>query len=154
MRKVVCTNFGPPSSRLVQEVDKPTPQPDGVVLDVAAAGVNFLDALIVSGKYQVRPPLPFTPGGEVAGAVAAVGDAVAGWAIGDRAVAMVGAGGSAERVAVPAARLLAVPSNSGLAQAACCIRPPEPSTYPLEQAGAALTAMLGRATTGKVALVI
>src|SRR5580704_2999590 len=88
MRKVVCTEFGPPSSLLVQEVDKPTAKADGVVLAVQAAGVNFVDALIVSGKYQVRPKVPFTPGGEVAGTIVAMDDAVQGWAVGDQAVAM------------------------------------------------------------------
>jgi NADPH2:quinone reductase len=93
-----------------------------VVLAVQAAGVNFVDALIVSGKYQVRPSLPFTPGWEVAGTILAVGDAVQGWAAGDHAVAMVGTGGFAEQVAVAASRLFRVPPHLGLAQAACCIQ--------------------------------
>jgi NADPH:quinone reductase len=122
MRKVVCMQFGPPGSLVVQEVDKPVPRPGGVVLQVAAAGVNFVDALIVSGKYQLKPALPFTPGSEVGGTVVAVGDGVHGWRIGDRAVAMIGSGGFAEQVAVPAARLLAVTPELSLAQAACSIQ--------------------------------
>jgi NADPH2:quinone reductase len=122
MRKVVCTQFGPPTSLLVQDADTPTARPDGVVLAVQAAGVNFVDALIVSGKYQVRPSLPFTPGGEVAGTIVAVGDAVQGWAAGDHAVAMVGSGGFADQVAVAAPRLFHVPPHLDLARAACCIQ--------------------------------
>ena len=122
MRKVVCTQFGPPSSLVVQDVDGPKPLPGGVVLQVEAAGVNFVDALIVSGKYQVKPALPFTPGGEVAGTVVAVGDGVQTCQVGDRAVAMVGAGGFAEQVAVPAARLFEVPPGLSMAQAASCIQ--------------------------------
>jgi NADPH2:quinone reductase len=122
MRKVVCTQFGPPTSLVVQDTDTPTARPDEVVLAVQAAGVNFVDALIVSGKYQVRPNLPFTPGGEVAGTIVAVGDAVQGWAAGDQAVAAVGRGGFAEQVAVAAPRLFHVPPHLDLAQAACCIQ--------------------------------
>lgn len=122
MRKVVCTQFGPPGSLLVQEVDKPAPRPGGVVLLVSAAGVNFVDALIVSGKYQIKPALPFTPGSEVGGTVVATGEGVQGWQVGDRAVAMLGAGGFAEQVAVPAARLLALPPGLSLARATCCIQ--------------------------------
>jgi len=122
MRKIVCHQFGPPASLLLDDVEAPVPGPGDVVLDVHAAGVNYVDALLVSGRYQLKPPLPFTPGSDVAGSVAAVGEGVDGWAVGDHAVAMAGLGGFAERVVLPASMLFRVPSNLDLARAAACIQ--------------------------------
>ncbi len=122
MRQVICTQFGPPGSLRVEDVEEPTPAAGEVVLDVAAAGVNFVDALIVTGGYQVTPPLPFVPGSEVAGTILAAGEGVAGWARGDHAVAMVGFGGFAERVTARPAQLFPVPAGLSLSQAASCIQ--------------------------------
>ena len=122
MRKIVCHQFGPPASLLLDDVEAPVPGPGDVVLDVHAAGVNYVDALLVSGRYQLKPPLPFTPGSDVAGSVAAVGEGVDGWAVGDHAVAMAGLGGFAERLVLPASMLFRVPSNLDLARAAACIQ--------------------------------
>jgi len=79
------------------------------VVDVEAAGVNFVDGLFVAGKYQIKPPLPFTPGSEIAGRVAAIGDEVRGWTIGQRVMATTGLGGFASQVMVPAASLVSLP---------------------------------------------
>jgi NADPH2:quinone reductase len=146
MRKVVCTAFGAPSSLVVHEVEEPAPGPGGVVLQVGAAGVNFVDALIVSGKYQLKPALPFTPGSEVAGTIVRLGDGVSGWAVGDRAVALVGAGGFADQVATPASRLFAVPPGLGLAQAACCVQSYTTMLYAYRHRGSV--------TSGQVVLVL
>ena len=67
MRAVVCRELGPPSSLVVAEVDPPEVRPGGVIVDVEAAGVNYVDALFVQGRYQIKPALPFTPGSEIAG---------------------------------------------------------------------------------------
>jgi NADPH2:quinone reductase len=80
-----------------------------VVVDVEAAGVNFVDGLFVAGKYQIKPPLPFTPGSEIAGRVVAIGDEVRGWTIGQRVMATTGLGGFASQVMVPAASLVSLP---------------------------------------------
>ena len=89
-----------------------------MVVDVEAAGVNYVDALFVQGRYQIKPPLPFVPGSEIAGTVAAVGEGVTELAVGDRVLAMCGLGGFAEQVAVAAASATAVPPGLDLARAA------------------------------------
>lgn len=91
------------------EVVPPAPGAGEVLLRVHACGLNFADTLMVAGKYQVKPPLPFSPGVEVAGVVEALGPGVAGPAVGTRVAAYAGHGGLAERVVVPAARCAAVP---------------------------------------------
>jgi len=118
MRAVVCRELGPPSSLEVAEVDPPEVRAGGVIVDVEAAGVNYVDALFVQGKYQIKPPLPFTPGSEVAGTVSAVGDGVKGVAVGDRVLVSCGLGGFAEQVGVAASALTSVPAALDAARAA------------------------------------
>jgi NADPH:quinone reductase len=101
MRAVRCHELIGPSGLRVDEVDDPTPGPGQILIDVQAAGVNFPDVLITQGKYQFKPALPFSPGGEVAGVVSAVGTGVTTLAIGDRVAATVLYGGYAEKLAVP-----------------------------------------------------
>ena len=67
MKALLCTELGPPSKLSIEEIDDPQPGPGEVVIDVEAAGLNFPDTLIIEGRYQVQPPLPFSPGGEAAG---------------------------------------------------------------------------------------
>ena len=101
MRAVLCTEFGPPESLVVREVDDPVPGAGQVVVDMHACGVNFPDYLMIQDKYQFKPELPFSPGGEISGVVSAVGPDVDRLAVGDRVVCSVGWGGMAERVARP-----------------------------------------------------
>lgn len=96
----------------IAEHPDPSPTQGMVVVDVEAAGVNYVDALFVQGKYQIKPPLPFVPGSEVAGTISAVGDGVDAALIGTRVVTMCGLGGFADKVVVPA--LGAVPIPDGL----------------------------------------
>jgi NADPH2:quinone reductase len=109
MRAVVCQELGPPS--LLRIEDRPDPQPDpaAVVVAVEAAGVNFVDGLFIAGQYQIKPPLPFTPGSEVAGRISAIGDEVTGFAVGQRVMATTGLGGFASHVVVPALALVTLP---------------------------------------------
>lgn len=118
MRAVLCEAFGPPESLVVGEVDAPTPGPDQVLVDVSACAVNFPDVLMIQGLYQFKPPFPFSPGSEVAGVVSAVGDDVRGMAIGDRVFAPTGWGGMAEKVAIAASQVMAVPEGIDLVSAA------------------------------------
>jgi len=111
MRAVLCKEFGPPESLVLEEVDDPVPSAGQVVLDVEACAVNFPDVLIIQDQYQFKPPLPFSPGAEVAGTVSALGDGVDGLAIGDRVFASTGWGGLAEKIAVGAGTCLAVPEG-------------------------------------------
>jgi NADPH2:quinone reductase len=111
MRAVVCNELGPPSTLSIEERPDPTPAPSGVVVAVEAAGVNSVDGLFVAGRYQIKPPLPFVPGNEVAGTIAAVGAEVEGWSVGDRVLASVGLGGFASAVAARTAALARVPDR-------------------------------------------
>lgn len=122
MRRVVCTSFAPLDQLVVEEVPDPEPGPGQVVVAVEAAGVNFVDALLVQGLYQIRPPLPFTPGMEFAGTVAALGDGVEGVAVGDRVLATGFAGGYATHAVVPAVALSPIPAGLGAAPAAALVQ--------------------------------
>ncbi len=73
MKAVLCKEYGPPESLVVEDVDPPAIHDDGVRIRVHAAGVNFPDVLMIKGEYQFKPPFPFSPGGEVAGEVTEVG---------------------------------------------------------------------------------
>ncbi|MEL6337484.1 MAG: NADPH:quinone oxidoreductase family protein [Pseudomonadota bacterium] len=93
----------------LDEVPVPTPGPGEVLIEVAACGVNFADTLMVRGQYQEKPAIPFAPGLEVAGTVAALGAGVEGPPVGTRVAALPGAGGFAEAVCAPAATCVAIP---------------------------------------------
>jgi len=122
MRAIVCNEFGPLDALVVEE--RPTPEPgEGmVVIDVVAAGVNFVDGLICQGKYQLKPPTPFVPGSEVAGVVSAVGPGVTDRTAGDRVLVFCGFGGFASQVVAPALSLVTVPDAISLAQAAALLQ--------------------------------
>jgi len=122
MRAVVCPELGPLDTLVIE--DRPPPQPDEgrVVVDIRAAGVNFVDGLIAQGRYQLKPPTPFVPGSEIAGVISAVGPGVAGVAVGDRVIAFVGFGGFAEQVVVPALSLVAMPDSLGFGPGAALIQ--------------------------------
>jgi len=122
MRAVVCTESGPLETLVIEERSTPDPGEGMVVVDVAAAGVNFVDGLICMGKYQLKPPTPFVPGSEVAGVISAVGPGVAGWSTGDRVLVFCGIGGFAGQVVVPALSLVTVPDNLDLAAAAALMQ--------------------------------
>jgi len=122
MRRIVCPELGPPDVLVVEDGPALEPGPGRVVVDVAAAGVNYVDALFVAGQYQIKPPLPFVPGSEVAGTVAAIGEGVEGVAVGDRVVAMPGLGGYAEQVDLSPRQLAAVPDGLTLPAAAAFIQ--------------------------------
>ena len=69
MKAVLCKEFGPPEKLVLEEMPTPQPKPGEVLLEVHACGVNFPDVLMIQDKYQFKPPLPFSPGGEVSGVV-------------------------------------------------------------------------------------
>jgi NADPH2:quinone reductase len=122
MHAVVCNEFGPLDTLVVEERPAPEPGEGMVVVDVAAAGVNFVDGLLCQGRYQLKPPTPFVPGSEVAGVVSALGPGVDGWSVGDRVLVFCGFGGFAGQVVAPALSLVAVPDTIDLAQAAALIQ--------------------------------
>ena len=97
MRALVCREYGPPESLVIEEHDDPVPGPDQVCIDVAAAGINFPDVLSIAGEYQVKTPTPFVPGNEAAGIVAAVGEGVTRYAVGDKVIVNCTGGAFAEK---------------------------------------------------------
>jgi NADPH2:quinone reductase len=106
MKAVLCKEFGPPESLVIEEIESPKPKKGQVVISVKACGVNFPDTLIIQGKYQFKPPMPFSPGSDVSGIVKEVGEGVNGFQAGDRVIAFTGWGGFAQEVATEAARLI------------------------------------------------
>ncbi|MFZ5608312.1 MAG: NADPH:quinone oxidoreductase family protein [Pseudomonadota bacterium] len=136
MKAVVCKELGPPEKLAVMEVPTPQPAKGQVRIKVAACGVNYPDALIIEGKYQFRPDPPFTPGGEVAGTIDALGEGVGDWRIGQRVLALCGHGGFAEAVCVPAAQVAAIPKAMPFDEAAGFIMTYGTSHHALKQRAA------------------
>lgn len=118
MRAIVARRIGAPEHLAVEDRPAPAPGPGEVAVDIAAAAVNFPDLLVVEGKYQIIPPLPFCPGKEGAGTVAALGEGVDGLACGDRVMVQAEWGVFQERAIVPRALCFPVPDGVGLDQAA------------------------------------
>jgi len=118
MKAVLCKQFGPPESLVVEEVAEPVAGKGQVVVAVKAASVNFPDVLIIQNKYQVKPPLPFSPGSEMAGVVKSLGEGVTGVKLGDRVIAFSAYGAFAEQAAVEAARLIPIPEGMDFVTAA------------------------------------
>lgn len=129
MRAVVCHQFGPVDQLTVDDLPSPPCGPGAIRIRVTASGVNFVDGLFVEGRYQVKPPLPFVPGGEIAGVVSELGEGVGaaagssrGLAVGDRVLASVGLGGFADEVVVPASQAVLVPGALSDGQAATFVQ--------------------------------
>ena len=111
MRALLCKELGPPDRLVVETVPDPVPGPTDAVVRVHAAGVNFPDALLIEGKYQVRPELPFSPGGECSGIVEKVGADVRHILPGARVLAFTQYGAFAEQVKVDARALIPMPAD-------------------------------------------
>src|SRR5712664_1489906 len=118
MKAMIATQWGEPSEMQYAEVADPTPGPGQVLIDVKAIGCNFPDILIVQGKYQMKPPLPFSPGLEVAGVVLAVGADVTRLRPGQRVFAMIELGAYAERAVADGTRVFAIPDAMSFEEAA------------------------------------
>lgn len=118
MTALLCEAHGPPEDLVLRTVPLPEPGPGEVLIRIHAAGLNFPDSLIIFDKYQFKPALPFSPGGELAGTIAAVGEGVTGFAIGDRVSALTNWGAFAEYVVAKADRTTAVPAGVDLDDAA------------------------------------
>lgn len=136
MKAVVCKQFGPPRRLVVEELPAPRLKPGQVRIEVHAAGVNFPDVLIIQDKYQFKPPLPFTPGGEVAGVVRELGEDVSGLAVGTRVLASTGWGGFAEEIAVDASRVVAIPDAMDFPTASALLMTYGTSHYALKDRAA------------------
>lgn len=111
MKAVLCKTLGGPESLVLEDIADPVAGPGEVVIKVTAAALNFFDTLVTRGKYQKKPPLPFSPSGEVAGVVESVGPDVIALQPGQRVAAYVSWGGAREKVLVPAEAVIPVPEN-------------------------------------------
>jgi NADPH2:quinone reductase len=118
MKALLCKAWGGPETLVLEDLPSPRPGPGEVVIDVKAAGVNFPDVLIIQNKYQVKPPLPFAPGAELAGVIKEIGAGVTGFAPGDRVIAMTTWGAFAEECVARVEQLIRMPAGLDFATAA------------------------------------
>ncbi|WP_349368898.1 NADPH:quinone oxidoreductase family protein [Salinarimonas sp.] len=118
MKAILCERLGPPESLVLADVPVPEPGPGEALVRVRAAALNFFDTLIIEGRYQFAPDLPFSPAGELCGEIAGLGPGVSGWREGQRVLAYLGWGAARDYVVVPAERLVAVPDALEDARAA------------------------------------
>jgi NADPH:quinone reductase len=118
MRAVVVREFGSLDAAALAEMPDPVPGPDQVLINIEATAANFVDLLVIGGKYQFLPPRPFVPGKLPAGTVAAVGANVQSLKAGDRVLSLAEEGGYAEKVAVPAAQCYRLPDSMSFVDAA------------------------------------
>src|SRR6478609_4960146 len=118
MKALLCEHHGPAEDLVIRDLPEPSPGPGQVVVAVKAAALNFFDTLIIKGRYQTRPAFPFSPSAECAGTIAAIGEGVTGWQLGERVAAWLGYGAAGEKVVVPAEALIRVPERLDDAQAA------------------------------------
>ena len=136
MKAVLCKAFGPADTLVVEDVSSPEIKKNEVLLDVHAAGINFPDTLIIEGKYQFKPPFPFSPGGEASGVISAVGEKVSHLKVGDRVMALTGWGSCAEQIAVPAYNILPMPDAMDFTTAAAFSMTYGTAMHALKQRGA------------------
>ena len=118
MKALICPSLGPAENLMVVEVEPPSAGDGEAVVEVAYAGLNFFDTLIIEGKYQIKPTPPFSPGGEFSGRVIALGPGTRGFAIGDKVMGFCGYGAARERIAITANRLARIPEGLALDKAA------------------------------------
>ena len=117
MRAVLCREWGAIDDLTIADVPVPTPAAGEVLIDVKAAGVTYADAIMAAGQYQIKPPLPFSPGFEAAGVVAACGEGTTRLQPGDRVMAILSYGGLAEMVVAPEADTFAIPDGMSFDEA-------------------------------------
>jgi NADPH:quinone reductase len=136
MRAVVCRALGPFDNVVVEQVDSPVAGSGQVLVSVRAAGVNYVDGLMCQGRYQIKFPTPYVPGGEIAGVVSAVSEeADGGFALGDRVMALTGFGAFCEEIAIHPASLVKMPDALSFAQGATMIQSYATALYSLRRAG-------------------
>jgi len=109
MKALLCTHYGTPDDLELADIADPTPGPDEAVVRVKAAALNFFDTLIIAGKYQTKPAMPFSPSAEFAGTVEAIGAGVNAFKAGDRVLGYSGYGAARERIAINTERLIKIP---------------------------------------------
>ncbi|AXS82674.1 MULTISPECIES: NADPH:quinone oxidoreductase family protein [Marinobacter] len=133
MKAILCKEYGPAEKLVIEDVPSPDVKGHGVKVRVKAAGLNFPDTLIIEGKYQLKPNMPFSPGGEMSGEVIGVGEKVTRFNVGDRVAGLTGYGAFAEEVVVPEQNLLPIPEGMSDEKAAAFTMVYATSYYALKQ---------------------
>jgi NADPH2:quinone reductase len=118
MKAILCTRFGGPDDLEFADLPDPAPGDREVVIAIKAAALNFFDTLIIAGKYQFKPPFPFSPASEFSGVVESVGAGVSGLGVGDRVLGYGGFGAAREKIALSAQRVVKIPDNLDFDRAA------------------------------------
>lgn len=118
MKALLCTRLGGPEDLELSDLPDPAAGPGEAVVRITLAALNFFDTLIIAGRYQVKPELPFSPGGEACGVIEALGDGAEGFAVGDRVIVHQKYGTCRERIAVATRHLTLVPAGVSDEQAA------------------------------------
>ena len=121
MRALLSREPGGPDTLRLEEVDDPKPGPGELLVRVRASAINYPDVLIIEDKYQLKPPRPFAPGGEIAGEIEGVGEGVGGWSPGDRVIAVTGFGGLADKVVIPAKSAFRLPEERSFEEGAALL---------------------------------
>jgi NADPH2:quinone reductase len=119
MKAALCTHYGPPEELELRDLPSPVPGKGQALVSVRSCGVNFPDVLLIQDKYQFKPPLPFAPGGEIAGVVKQTGEGVTAIKPGDLVIASIGTGGFAEEALADAARCIPMPATLDFDVASC-----------------------------------
>jgi NADPH2:quinone reductase len=109
MKALICDDYGPPEKLKILDLPEPTPGKGEALVEVAFAGLNFFDLLVIENKYQAKPPLPFSPSAEFSGRILALGPEATGFKPGDRVLGYTGFGCARERLVCPVNRLVAIP---------------------------------------------
>ncbi|QCI95860.1 NADPH:quinone oxidoreductase family protein [Novosphingobium sp. EMRT-2] len=135
MKRVAVHRLDGIDALVLDEAPVPQPASGEVRLRVNAVGLGFVDGLLIAGQYQWKPPLPYVPGGEIAGTIDAVGEGVTGWSAGQRVVAWRMGGGLAEYCTVPTGALVAVPDRVPLETAAAVVLDYATADYALNVRG-------------------
>jgi NADPH:quinone reductase len=117
MKAALCTHYGPPEEMVIQDIPSPKAGKGQVVVTVKACGINFPDVLMIQDKYQFKPALPFSPGGEIAGIVKEAGEGVTSVKPGDKVIVSIGSGGLAEEALADAGRCIPMPATLDFAVA-------------------------------------
>jgi len=133
MRAILCKEYGPAETLVIEDIPSPEVKGRGVKVRVKAAGLNFPETLIIEGKYQLKPTMPFSPGGEMSGEVIEVGDKVTRFKPGDRVAGLTGYGAFAEEVIVPEQNILPIPESMSDEKAAAFSMVYGTSYYALKQ---------------------
>jgi NADPH2:quinone reductase len=135
MKALLSKAVGGPDTLVLEDMPSPTPRANQAVIQVKACGVNYPDVLIIEDKYQFKPARPFAPGGEVAGIVKSIGDAVTNVKVGDRVLGNTGWGGMAQELALEASRLVPMPDTMPFDEAAAFIMTYGTSYHALKDRG-------------------